>query len=160
MRPILAGTLSWGAVAAAQGLGLALSPTPAEPRTALWYARLRKPSFTPPGPVFAIAWTGLDGLLGYAGYRLLVAPPGRSRLVALAAWGLTLLGLAGFPVALFRRKRLGEATGVSAFTAAAAIGSVAASARIDRRAGLAGVPLALWACFALLLQEEVWRRNV
>ena len=60
---------------------------------------------------------------------------------------------------LFGRKRLGEATGVTAGMVATAFGSVAASRSVDRRACLAGIPLALWVCFALGLQEEVWRRN-
>ena len=71
-------------------------------------------------------------MLGYVGYRLLIAPSGWSRLVALTIWFLTQVSVAGFPVTLFRRKRVGEATEVSAVCAEAAIGSVAASAKVDR----------------------------
>jgi benzodiazapine receptor len=159
MHPILAGATSYGAVAVAQLIGGRNSPTPANPRTAVWYARLRKPFFTPPGPVFGLAWTGLDGLLGYAGYRLLVAPASRSRTVALASWSLNLLGIGGFSWVLFGRKRLDEATGVSAIMIATSLGSCAASYQVDRRAALAGLPLALWVVFATVLQEEIWRRN-
>ena len=112
MTPCRAATLSFGAVAAAQIIGGTRRPSPDQPRTAVWYARLRKPGFTPTGPVFGIAWTLLDGLSGYAGMRLLPARPCRARTIALGSWGLAVLGLAGFPLVLFGRKRLDEALSV------------------------------------------------
>ena len=159
MRRDLAAALAATAVVGAQLAGRRYGPTPDHPRTAAWYRSLRKPAFTPPGPVFGIVWTGLDALMGYAGFRLLAARRSRARNVALGVWGLNLLGIAGFTWVLFGRKRLGEATGVTAAMVAAAWGSVATSWPVDRRASTAGVPLALWTCFALGLQEEVWRRN-
>ncbi len=159
MRPILAAVVAGTGVIAAQLVGRFNSPTPDHPRTTAWYASLRKPSMTPPGPVFGIVWTGLDALVGYAGYRLLCAPATRARAVALSVWSLNLLGIGGFSWVLFGRKKLGEATGLTAGMVATAIGTVAASSPVDRRASLASVPLALWVCFALVLQEEIWRRN-
>jgi benzodiazapine receptor len=147
------------AVIAAQYLGSQSAPTPAHPRTALWYALLRKPSFTPPGPVFGVAWTLLDGLLGYAGYRLLTARPSVARTTALGLWGLNVMGVGSFSWVLFGRKKLGEATGVSGAMLASAVGCVAAAAEVDRNAALAGLPLTLWTAFATVLQEDVWRRN-
>ncbi len=159
MNKSLASALAGTAVVAAQLAGRSYSPTPDHPRTAAWYAALRKPAFTPPGPVFAVAWTFLDGLLGYAGFRLLSAPPSGRRTAALGAWGLNLLGVAGFSWVLFGRKRLGEATGVTAGMVATSIAAVATAAQVDRRAAWAGLPLAGWVAFASFLQEEVWRRN-
>jgi tryptophan-rich sensory protein len=147
------------AVLAAQAIGSRSAPTPNHPRTALWYALLRKPAFTPPGPVFGIAWTLLDTLLGYSGYRLLTARPSVARQTALGLWGLNVLGVGSFSWVLFGRKRLDAATGVSGAMLASAIGAVAASAEVDRKAGLALLPLTAWLIFATLLQEEVWRRN-
>lgn len=152
---LLAGT----AVIAAQLTGRRYGPTPDHPRTALWYASLRKPSYTPPGPVFAVAWTGLDALLGYSGYRLLTAPRSPRRAAALGAWSLNLLGVAGFSWVLFGRKRLGEALGVTAGMVATAATAAVAASTVDRRAAWADVPLLGWVMFASLLQEEVWRRN-
>ncbi len=159
MRRDLAAVLATTGVVVAQLVGRRYGPTPDHPRTAAWYKSLRKPSVTPPGPVFAVAWTGLDALLGYSGYRLLSAPTSRARTASLAFWGANLLGVGSFSWVLFGRKRLGEATGVTAGMLATAVGAVAASAAIDRRASVAGIPLALWVCFAFGLQEEVWRRN-
>jgi benzodiazapine receptor len=159
MRKIIAALISGSAVFTAQSLGARYSPTPNNPRTAAWYAGLRKPSFTPPGPVFGVAWTGLDALLGYSGYRLLAAAPSAKRTTALAAWSLNLLGIAGFSWVLFGRKRLGEALGVTAGMVATSAASVATAATVDRRAAAADLPLLAWVLFATVLQEEVWRRN-
>ncbi len=159
MRRDLAAALAAGGVVTAQLIGRRHSPTPDHPRTAAWYTSLRKPAATPPGPVFGLVWTGLDALIGYAGYRLLASPRSGARTAALGTWGLNLLGIGSFPWVLFGRKRLDAATGVSAAMVATAWGGVAASWPVDRRASYAGLPLALWMCFAFGLQEEVWRRN-
>ncbi len=73
MRKPAAACLSVGAVVAATLAGQRHGPQ--HPRTALWYASLRKPSYTPPGPVIGAAWTALDALLCVAGYKLLTTPP-------------------------------------------------------------------------------------
>ena len=147
------------AVAAAQIIGAQRNPGPSHPRTAAWYASLRKPSFTPPGPVFGVAWTGLDILQGYTGYRLLRSKASLPRNVALGAWGLNLLGIAGFSWVLFGRRKLDEALGVSAGMVLTSSSTVAAAALVDRKAAYAGLPLLAWVAFATVLQEEVWRRN-
>ena len=154
-----AAAIATTAVVAAQLCGKRYSPTPDHPRTAAWYAALRKPSFTPPGPVFGIAWTGLDALLGYSGFRLMVARPSNARTLALGAWSLNLLGVAGFSWVLFGRKRLGEALGVTAGMVATSAAAVTTATLVDRKAALADLPLLGWIVFATLLQEEVWRRN-
>ena len=159
MNKSLAAALAGTAVAGAQLAGRRYSPTPDHPRTAAWYAALRKPLYTPPGPVFGVAWTVLDALHGYAGFRLLSAPSSGWRTAALAAWATNVLGIGGFSWVLFGRKQLDEATGVTAGMLAASVVAVAAASQVDRRAAWAGAPLAGWVAFASLLQEEVWRRN-
>lgn len=159
MHKTSAALLAGAAVIAAQFTGRRYGPTPDHPRTALWYAALRKPSYTPPGPVFAIAWTGLDALLGYSGYRLLTAQPSPRRAAALGAWSLNLLGVAGFSWVLFGRKRLDEALGVTVGMVGTAATAAVTAATVDRRAAWADLPLVGWVMFASLLQEEVWRRN-
>eukprot|EP01037_Dinobryon_pediforme_P001392 gene1392-1413_t len=139
------------AVAAAAILGSRNGPTPARPVTAAWYARLRKPSFTPPGPVFIGAWSILDVLLAYSGARVLQNRPSTARSVALGLWGAT---VGGFQWVMFGRKRLGAAAGVTAGMVATSSGFVAAASQIDRKAAIAAAPLALWTAFACLLQEE------
>lgn len=82
---LLAGGLVLGTALLAQRWG----PQPPHLKTAAWYARLRKPSFTPPGPVIGGVWGILEALLAIGGARLLAAPvgPARRRARALAARG-------------------------------------------------------------------------
>ena len=159
MQKNIATLVAGSAVTIAQVMGAQQNPGPNHPRTAAWYASLRKPSFTPPGPVFGAAWTGLDILLGYAGYRLLKSEPSPARNLALGAWSLNLLGIAGFSWVLFGRKRLDEALGVTAGMVLTSSSTVATAALVDRKAAYAAVPLLAWVAFATMLQEEVWRRN-
>jgi tryptophan-rich sensory protein len=159
MRDTTAALAAGSAVTAAALAGARSGPTPSHPATAAWYARLRKPSFTPPGPVFGAAWGVLDVLLGYAGYRLMRSPPRPARTVALGAWAATLLGVGGFSWVLFGRKRTDEALGVNAAMVGTSVALVASAAEVDPPAALAVVPLAAWVLFACVLQEEVWRRN-
>lgn len=159
MRNQLAALSAGGAVATAQFIGARWNPAPNHPRTAAWYAALRKPSFTPPGKVFGVAWTALDIMLGYCGYRLLTARAAPERTIALTAWASNLLGIAGFSYALFGRKRLDEALGVSAGMVLTASATAVTAAMVDRKAAYASLPLLAWVLFAVALQEEVWRRN-
>ena len=147
------------AVTAAQLLGGQRRPSPDQPATALWYLSLRKPGFTPPPTVFAVAWTALSATLAYSGYRLLTAPPSRARAKALLAWSANLAGIASFSWVLFGRKRLDEALAITVGMAATSALAAATAAQVDRRAGVATLPLVGWTAFATLLQEEVWRRN-
>ncbi len=155
----LAALTAAGLVGAAALAGGRYGPTPAHPRTAAWYAKLQKPSFTPPGPVFGAAWTVLDALLWYSGYRLLSRRTTPGSGAAATMWGLTVLGVGGFSWVLFGRKRLDAALGVNAGMVATSLALVATAARVDQRAALAATPVAAWIAFAFLLQEEVWRRN-
>ena len=157
MNKQLAGAVAVGGVLTAAALGARNGPQ--RPRTALWYARLNKPSLTPPGPLIGAVWGTLELLLAGAGYRLLRAPSTEARNAAVGSWALTLIGLAGYPWLFFRRKRLGESAVASASMLAAALGTAAAAREVDRPASAMTVPLLLWLGFATVLSEELWRRN-
>lgn len=157
MKNTLAALVSFGSVIAATTAGGRHGPQ--RPLNGIWYAALRKPSYTPPGPVFGAAWTVLDGLLGAAGYRLMKAPRSPARSLALVGWGLCTAGLAGYPWVFFGRKRLDASLAVTGAMLVSAAGTVAASRKVDRPAAAMGVPLMLWLGFATLLSEEIWRRN-
>ncbi len=153
----LAALVAVGGVGVAGILGARNGPQ--RPMTALWYARLHKPDFTPPGPAIGAAWSVLELLLAASGYRLLRAPRSGARGVAVGTWALTLLGLAGYPFLFFRRKRLGASAVASGTMLAAAIGTAAASRTVDPKAAALTAPLTLWLAFATVLSEELWRRN-
>ena len=157
MRKPAASCLAVGAVVAATLAGRQHGPQ--HPRTALWYASLRKPSYTPPGPVIGAAWTILDGLLCIAGYRLLTARPSAMRNAALATWGLNIAGIAGYPWVFFGRKQLGASTAVAAGMLGSAAAAVGTAGFVEPVAAAAEAPLVAWLSFATLLSEEIWRRN-
>lgn len=148
---------SVGAVASAAVVGAQAGPQ--QPRAGLWYARLRKPSFTPPGPAFGAAWSVLYCLIGFAGYRLLRAPVGRGRTAALSGWSGTVFGIALFPWTFFGKRDLVASGAVTVGMLAAATTAAAAASGVDRPAARAMIPPAAWVAFALLLNEELWRRN-
>ena len=157
MKSPAAMAISIGSVTAAALVGGRFGPQ--TPGRAVWYGRLRKPSYTPPGVAICVAWTLLDLLLCVSGYRLLVQRPSLARDGAICCWAMTLAGLAGFPAVFFARKRLDEGTAVAAGMLAAAVCGTLAASRVDRPAAAANVPLVLWTAFATLLSEELWRRN-
>ena len=157
MKPGTAAVLAVGAVATAGLVGGHFGPQ--HVRTAAWYAKLRKPPFTPPGPVIGGVWGVLEILLCVTGYRLLTRRTSMSRSAALACWSADLAGLAGFPVVFFGRKALGTSATVSSALFASATATAAVSAQVDPVAAVAATPLVLWTAFATLLSEELWRRN-
>ena len=145
--------------AAALLSGSAFNPGPEHPRTAAWYARLHKPGFTPPGPAFGMAWTTLDGLLAYTGYRLLRRSPSRARTAAIGTWLFTLIGIPAYCWLFFGRRRADEGLGVTAAMLTSSVALTATAAQVDRPAARASAPLIAWLLFASVLQEEVWRNN-
>lgn len=157
MKPALAAATAIGAVVTAACIGGKFGPQ--QPRAAIWYAGLRKPSYTPPGPVIGTVWSVLDILLCVTGYRLLTRGRGMRRNLALACWSADLAGLAGFPFTFFGRRTLGPSTAIATGMFASASATAAAAAQVDPVAGLASTPLVLWTAFATLLSEELWRRN-
>jgi benzodiazapine receptor len=157
ITPSTAALVAVGAVAAAAAIGGSYGPQ--HPDTARWYATLRKPPYTPPGPVFGVVWSILDILLCVTGYRLLRSRPGTARTAALTSWAGNIAGLAGFPAVFFGRRNLGAGASVTSAMFASASATVATSVRADSVAALAGTPLLLWTAFATLLGEEVWRRS-
>lgn len=132
---------------------------PQRPTTAAWYALLRKPEFTPPGPVIGAAWTVLETLLVVTGYRLLRAPDTVPARAAVGAWALTLVGLAGYPWLFFGRRRLAASTEAAGAMLASAAGLAYAARKVDPPAAIMTAPLLLWLGFATVLSEELWRRN-
>lgn len=159
LSPRLASGLAVGVVAAALLLGGRSRPSFDQPLTKRWYDRLRKPGFTPPAPVFALAWPVIQAAQAYSGYKLLRLPGSPERNAAIAFWSVTQVGVAGWSEVFFGQRAPGWATIGSAALGGSAIGHVVAARQVDARAAIAGMPLVAWVSFATLLAEEVWRRN-
>jgi len=123
-----------------------------------WYPELRKPGWTPPSWVFGPAWTVLYAQMAYSARRVArSAEPERER--ALSLWWLQLgLNAAWTPV-FFGARRTGTGAVIIGALVPAVAATAAASARIDRRAGLLYVPYLAWTTYAAALNLAIWRRN-
>ena len=159
LSPTLAAALAIGAVTAALLIGKRAGPTPDHPRTRRWYNRLEKPEFTPPSPLYPIAWTGIQAALAYGGYRLLQADQSPQRTAALSLWSANQIGVAGWSEVFFGKRAPGWGTVASAALGASAAGYIAAASQTDKVAAGMGIPLVAWVAFATLLAEEIWRTN-
>lgn len=159
MRKQGAAVLAVGAVATALAVGGAYGPGPRRPATTLWYGALRKPGFTPPGPVFGVAWSLLGLTLMYSGYRLMTAPAKEKRARALTGWALNVASIAAWPWLFFGRKRLVASVALAGAMCASAVSYVRDAAAVDRSAAFASLPFVGWLFFAFALDEEVARAN-
>ncbi len=159
MQKAAAAFMAVGFIVASAVVGGSFGPTPGRPRTAIWYTLLRKPSFTPPGPLIGATWSVLDILLIVSGYRLLMAPPSNNRGFALTGWALSGIAVAAHPILFFGRKS--KTGGLAATTSmiASSAAAVMAAAKVDRLASICGVPLVIWSVFAGLVSEEIVREN-
>ena len=125
---------------------------------ATWYPGLRKPSWTPPSRAFGPVWTLLYAQMAYSAYRVARSTdPGRRP--ALALWWLQLgLNAAWTPV-FFAGRRTGAGVVVISALVPAVAATAAASARVDRPAGLLFAPYLAWSTYAAALNFEIWRLN-
>jgi tryptophan-rich sensory protein len=155
-----AAALAVAAVLGASALvGRRNAPDPSHPATRRWYARLRKPGFTPPAPVFGAAWPALEAGLAVSGYRLLRAPAGPARDAAVGLWLAETAMVGGWTELFFRRHRLGASAAASGAMTAGAVGLVAVAARVDRPSAALAAPFAAWLAFATVLAESIRERN-
>lgn len=159
LPPIWAAGIALGGVTLALLAGSRAGPTPDNPKTRRWYRRLRKPDFTPPSPIYPVAWTAIQAGLAYGGYRLLRAEPSPQRTTALTLWGANQIGIGGWTEVFFGQRAPGWGTVTSAALGASAVSYVAAADKVDKTAARTGVPLVAWVGFATVLSEEIWRRN-
>ena len=93
------------------------------------------------------------------GCRVLRRPSTRQRNIALALWFGASAMIGGWTDLFFRRHALGASTAAADGMTAAGAAYVVTSARVDRPAALAGVPLNAWLTFATALAEGVRRRD-
>jgi len=147
-----------GAIVVCELAGIIPSLLTAE-EVATWYPTLTKPAFTPPSWVFGPVWTTLYLLMGVALYLVWQSDRGRVRQVALAAFGAQLVLNAAWTLVFFGSRAIFGGLVVILVLLAAILVTMAAFARIDRRAALLLVPYLLWVGFATALNYELWRLN-
>lgn len=125
-------------------------------RPGLWYAALRKPSWTPPDWLFPIAWAVLYTMIAVAGWlawrRAGFGP-------AIGIYAIQLLLNASWSAIFFGLRRIdwGMANVLLLWLAIAA--NIAAFAPIDARAAWLLAPYLVWVTFAAALNVSIWQRN-
>jgi tryptophan-rich sensory protein len=133
------------------GLAIGYLTAPGE-----WYAGLDKPSFNPPGWVFAPVWTVLYVLIAVAGWRTF----GRDR----RGWPMRLwwaqlaLNFLWSPV-FFAAHRIGLALAIILLMLAAILAFIVMAWRQDRVAAWLFAPYAAWVGFASVLNGAIFALN-
>ncbi|MGE5289893.1 MAG: TspO/MBR family protein, partial [Micromonosporaceae bacterium] len=155
MAPVVKITIAVvGGVAATAAVGSAA----ADPRSA-WYRSLRKPSWQPAPPVYALAWTPLYAAIAYAGARALNRAEGRDRRRLARSFFLDLALNASWTPLFFRacRPRIALAEIVCLDIANALL--IRRAWQADRQAAALLIPYAAWTVFATALNAEIVRLN-
>lgn len=128
-----------------------------------WYAKLRKPSYQPPGAVFPVVWPALYTDIAVVSAstvdRLREMDDGRRMRGYQAALALNLVLNGGWSWLFFNKRRLASSAALSALL-------TASSADLARRAidvrGARATPLILypaWCTFATVLSGHIWLLN-
>ena len=121
-----------------------------------WYARLKKPWWTPPNWMFPVAWSILYVCMAAAGARAAMSP---DNALAMAFWALQ-IALNGLWTPVFfglRRMGLGMIV-LSALWLSVAV-TLVALWQVDVIAGLLFVPYLVWVSVAGALNLSVLRLN-
>ncbi len=124
-----------------------------------WFAALAKPSWNPPGQVFAPVWTTLYALIAVAGWRVWrvrMLPWAR---VALAAWVAQLVANGLWSWLFFGLHRIDWALCDIALVWLAIVAFIARCWARERVAAGLFVPYLLWVSFASALNFAIWRLN-
>lgn len=152
--PILAGFILLSLSAGAIGSFFTVSAMPA------WYATLSKPSFSPPGWLFAPVWTALYLLMGISAYLVWQKGWDDNQVkIALSLFGVQLLLNLLWSVLFFgfNSPLLAFIEITSLWFSVAA--TISAFYPLDRRAALLLFPYLAWVSFAALLNYAIWTLN-
>ncbi|WP_432359863.1 TspO/MBR family protein [Sporosarcina sp. UB5] len=124
------------------------------------YAKLDKPSFSPPPATFPIVWTALYGMMGLAKYRVeKKREQGYGHKSAIPVYEMQ-LGLNYLWSFLYFRWGLRGAALVEMTILLAAIAlTMYEFYQVDRTAGSLMIPYIGWVVFALALNYATWKLN-
>jgi tryptophan-rich sensory protein len=121
-----------------------------------WYAALNKPSFTPPGWLFPLAWSALYVLIAIAGWRTFMRDPS-SR--AMKLWWLQLGLNFLWPVVFFVAHQIGFAFAIIMLLLAVIVTFMSGVRSQDGMAAALFAPYAVWVTFAAVLNGYIFAAN-
>jgi tryptophan-rich sensory protein len=122
-----------------------------------FYQELVRPSWAPPGWLFAPVWITLYTLMGVAAWLVWRTGPGRR--TALWWFAIQLILNAAWTPVFFGLRSLGGGLVVIILLDLAIIATIVAFARRSRLAAALLVPYALWVGFATALSVALWSSN-
>jgi tryptophan-rich sensory protein len=146
---------SLGLVAVVAAVGSAFTDT----APGSWYDQLERPSFTPPGWAFGVAWTTLYGLMAVAAWRVHSAPPTVERREALVAYGTQLVANLGWTLVFFGMEAPWAGFAVIAGLLVAIAVTIVRFAAVDLTASALLWPYAAWVSFAAVLNLTIASMN-
>ena len=153
-----AALLGFGAAVAAAGwFGSRYNPR--NLRTKLWYRRLSKPPYDPPNTVFPVVWSTLYTLIAISGWRVWKAEDSPERSQALALWAAQMATNAVWPRLFFGQHKPKLALADIILLEGMLLAYIRKANQVDQAAAACFVPYAAWVAFAILLNEEIVRRN-
>lgn len=124
-----------------------------------WYPGLVKPSWTPPGWLFAPVWTALYVGMAVAGWRAWRRLTGAAAFGVLRLYGTQLMLNAMWSVLFFGMRRpdlaLVNIVGLWLLLVLALV----IFWRVDRIAGILWAPYVAWVSFATALNAAIWSLN-
>ncbi len=129
----------------------------------VWYQTIQKPSWNPPGWLFAPVWTILYGMMGYAAWLVWMTPAGelpsgrRTRALVLFFAQLVLNGLWSWIFFGWHEIRIAFFEIVNLWFAILA--TMIMFFRVRPLAGWLLVPYLLWVTFATALNFAIWQMN-
>lgn len=124
-----------------------------------WYARLAKPSWTPPSWLFGPVWTLLYVLMGVAAWLVWKDRGFAGARVALLLYGVQLVLNAAWSWLFFGLQRPGLAFAEILLLWSAILATLIAFWRHRKLAGALLVPYLAWVSFATALNWAIWQLN-
>ena len=124
-----------------------------------WYLQIRKPSWTPPGWIFAPVWTYLYITMGVAAWLVWRGREHPAATASLWLFGLQLLFNGLWSVVFFGLRQPGWGLVDISLLWIVLLAATVFFFRVSPTAGFLMVPYLLWVSFASALNFSIWRLN-
>jgi translocator protein len=140
---------------AAAGIGSLFT----DPEIGGWYARITKPSWTPPNWVFGPVWTALYLMMAVAAWLVWREKGFGGARLALLLFAAQLFFNALWSTLFFGQHRMGLALADIILLWGAILLTLVSFWRLQPLAGALMLPYLLWVTFASALNYSIWRLN-
>jgi tryptophan-rich sensory protein len=130
-----------------------------DPEIGGWYARIEKPSWTPPNWVFGPVWSVLYLMMAVAAWLVWKEKGFAGAAAPLALFGAQLVFNALWSIFFFGMHRMGLALLDIILLWSAILATLLSFWRVSPAAGALMIPYLLWVTYASALNYSIWRLN-